>query len=65
MNLMQSSRGEESSIILVLLDTGIRLTQLAIIKLIDIDNEISYVRIVGKGSKRRVDKIGKVAQKAH
>jgi len=52
------------AIILVLLDTGIRLSELLGMKVRDINNDTGYIRVLGKGSKERVVRIGKVAQKA-
>jgi site-specific recombinase XerD len=50
--------------ILILVDTGIRLSELIGIRLSDIDNEKAYVKVLGKGAKERVVRIGKTAQKA-
>jgi site-specific recombinase XerD len=50
--------------ILTLVDTGIRLSELVGMKLSDIDNEKGYVKVLGKGAKERVVRIGKTAQKA-
>jgi len=52
------------AIILVLLDTGIRLSELAALKVSDVQNESGWIKIWGKGSKERVVRIGKTAQKA-
>ncbi|MCD6390903.1 MAG: tyrosine-type recombinase/integrase [Dehalococcoidia bacterium] len=52
------------AIILVLLDTGIRLSELLGMKVGDINNETGYIRVLGKGSKERVVRMGKVARKA-
>jgi len=49
---------------LVLLDTGVRLSELVNMKVRDINTETGYIRVLGKGSKERVVRIGKVAQKA-
>ncbi len=40
--------------ILVLLDTGIRLSELLGMKVGDINNDTGYIRILGKGGKERV-----------
>jgi site-specific recombinase XerD len=50
--------------ILILMDTGIRLSELVGIKLSDIDNEKGYVKVLGKGAKERVVRIGKTTEKA-
>jgi integrase/recombinase XerD len=52
------------AIILVLLDTGIRLSELLGMKVGDINNDTGYIRVLVKGSKERVVRIGKVARKA-
>ncbi len=52
------------AIILILLDTGIRLSELIGMKLNDINSEKGHIKVLGKGSKERVVKIGKTAQKA-
>jgi len=52
------------AIILMLLDSGLRLSELASIKLQDIDAERGWIKVVGKGAKERVVRIGKAAQKA-
>jgi len=55
------------AIVLVLLDTGLRLSELAGIKvqdMQDIEVERGWTKVMGKGAKERVVRIGKVAQKA-
>lgn len=52
------------AIILLLLDTGIRLNEVASIKLSDIDFDRETIRIFGKGSKERIVCMGKNTQKA-
>jgi len=52
------------AMLLVLLDTGIRLSELVGIKVGDINNNTGYIRVLGKGGRERVVRIGKVAQKA-
>jgi len=52
------------AMLLVLLDTGIRLSELVNIKVRHINNDTGYIRVLGKGGKERVVRIGKVAQKA-
>lgn len=51
------------AIILILLDSGLRLSELANIKLTDIDKEKGWIRVMGKGAKERIVRIGKTAQK--
>jgi site-specific recombinase XerD len=52
------------AIVLILLDSGLRLSEITNIKLQDIDMESGWVKVIGKGAKERVVRIGKVAQKA-
>lgn len=52
------------AIILVLLDTGVRLSELVSMKLSDIDSETGYIKVLGKGNKERVVRVGKTSQKA-
>jgi len=52
------------AMILVLLDTGVRLSELVNMKVRDINGDTGYIRVLGKGSKERVVRVGKVAQKA-
>ncbi len=48
----------------MLLDTGLRLSELTSIGLQDIDTESGWIRVTGKGAKERVVRIGQVSQKA-
>ena len=52
------------AIVLILLDTGVRLSEMVGIRLSDIDNDRGYIKVLGKGEKERVVRIGKTAQKA-
>lgn len=52
------------AIILMLLDTGLRLSELANIQLKDIDLDRETIKVMGKGAKERVVGIGKKTQKA-
>lgn len=52
------------AIILVLLDTGIRLSELVQMTVSDIESETGHIKVLGKGAKERVVRIGKTAQKA-
>jgi len=52
------------AIILMLLDTGLRVGELASIEIKDLDIEHETIRIMGKGAKERVVRIGKKTQKA-
>lgn len=49
------------AIILILLDSGLRLSELAGIKLQDIDLRKGWIKVTGKGNEERVIRIGKVA----
>ena len=48
----------------MLLDTGLRISELAGIRLEDIDSERGWIKVKGKGAKERVVRIGATAQKA-
>lgn len=52
------------AIILVLLDAGVRLMELTGIKLQDVNTSNGNIRVMGKGSKERIVRIGKVTQKS-
>jgi integrase/recombinase XerC/integrase/recombinase XerD len=52
------------AIVLTLLDTGLRLTELANIQLADVDFDRETIKVMGKGAKERVVRIGKRTQKA-
>jgi len=52
------------AIILVALDTGLRLGELANIRLPSINRENGWIRVEGKGGKERVVRIGQVAETA-
>ena len=52
------------AIILTLLDTGLRASELVSIKLDDIESERGWIKVKGKGAKERVVRIGSTAQKA-
>lgn len=52
------------AIILTFLDTGLRLSELAGIQFQDMDLEREIIRVMGKGAKERVVRIGKETQKA-
>lgn len=52
------------AIILVFIDTGLRLSELASIQLIDVNFDHETIKVMGKGAKERVVRIGKTAQKA-
>jgi site-specific recombinase XerD len=52
------------AIILVLLDSGVRLSELTGMKLQDLNTTNGNIRVMGKGSKERIVRIGKVAQKS-
>jgi len=52
------------AIVLMFLDTGLRASELANIKLDEIDSERGWIKVKGKGAKERVVRIGATAQKA-
>jgi len=52
------------AIILLFLDTGLRLSELANIQLKDIDFDRETIKVMGKGAKERVVKMGKATQKS-
>lgn len=52
------------AMILLFLDTGLRLAELTNIQLADIDFDRETIKVMGKGAKERVVRIGKSAQKA-
>jgi len=52
------------ALVLVLLDTGIRLSELLAMRLGDINDKTGHFKVVGKGGKERFVRIGKTAQKA-
>ena len=52
------------AIILMFLDTGLRLSELAGIQLIDINFDRETIKVMGKGARERVVRIGKTTQKA-
>lgn len=52
------------AIILILLDTGLRVSEIANIRLEDIGTERGWIKVQGKGGKERVVRIGATAQKA-
>ena len=52
------------AIIFVLLDAGVRLSELTGMKLDDVNTSNGNIKVMGKGNKERMVRIGKVAQKA-
>jgi integrase/recombinase XerC len=52
------------AIILVLLDTGLRLSEAVSIQLADVNFDRETIKVMGKGAKERVVRIGRTAQKA-
>lgn len=52
------------AIILMFLDTGLRLRELGAIQIGDIDMDRETIRIMGKGARERIVRIGKYTQKA-
>jgi integrase/recombinase XerC len=63
-NNAQLLGSRNKAIILMLLDTGLRIGELANIKLNEIDTERGWIKVKGKGAKERVVRIGATAQKA-
>ncbi len=52
------------ALVLAFLDTGLRLSEMAGIQLADIDFDRETVKVLGKGAKERVVRVGRTAQKA-
>jgi len=52
------------AVVLAFLDTGLRLSEMAGIQLADVDFDRETIKVMGKGAKERVVRIGKTAQKA-
>lgn len=52
------------AIILMFLDTGLRLSELAGIQIKDVDFDREIIKVMGKGARERVVRIGRKAQKA-
>ncbi len=46
------------------LDTGLRASELANIRVADIDSERGWIKVKGKGTKERVGRIGATTQKS-
>jgi len=63
-NNAQLLGSRNKAIILMLLDTGLRASELANIKLSEIDTERGWIKVKGKGAKERIVRIGATAQKA-
>lgn len=59
-----SSGSRDSAIVITLLDTGLRLSELCGLELADAHIEQGYLKVMGKGAKERVVPVGSVAQKA-
>jgi integrase/recombinase XerC/integrase/recombinase XerD len=54
----------DRAIILMFLDTGLRLSELTNIQIKDVDFDRETIRVMGKGARERVVRIGRTAQKA-
>lgn len=54
----------DRALILMFLDTGLRLSEITNIKLTDIDENKEIIKVIGKGAKERVVRIGSNAKKA-
>jgi site-specific recombinase XerD len=63
-NNAQLLGSRNKAIILMFLDTGLRASELANVKLDEIDSERGWIKVKGKGAKERVVRIGATAQKA-
>jgi integrase/recombinase XerC len=61
-NILLGARNK--AIILIFLDTGLRLSEMASIQLKDIDFDRGIIKIMGKGARERVVGLGREAQKA-
>ena len=57
-------KARNKAIILMLLDTGLRRQELANIQLNDIDFDREIIKVMGKGAKERVVRVGKRTQKS-
>ena len=55
--------GRNKAIILMLLDTGLRVGELVNIRIDEIDTEKGWIKVKGKGAKERVVRIGATVQK--
>jgi site-specific recombinase XerD len=63
-NNAQFLGSRNKAIILMFLDTGLRVSELAGIKIEDVGFERGWIKVKGKGAKERVVRIGATAQKA-
>jgi len=63
-NLPEASSARAIAIILVLLDTGMRLTELLDLRLANLDLELGRAKILGKGAKERYVYFGKSTKRA-
>jgi site-specific recombinase XerD len=52
------------AILMILLDTGLRLSEISNIQLKDVDFDHETIKVLGKGAKERIVRIGKITQKA-
>jgi len=52
------------AIVILLFDSGLRLTELVTIRLRDIDKERGWIRVTGKGAKERMVRMGQASQTA-
>jgi integrase/recombinase XerC len=50
--------------LMVLLDTGLRLAEVSNIRIKDVDFDHEIIKVLGKGNKERVVRIGKITQTA-
>ena len=54
----------DRAIVLMFLDTGLRLSELTNIRIKDVDFDRETIKVMGKGARERVVRIGRIAQKA-
>lgn len=59
-----ASGSRDMAMAITFLDSGLRLSELVGIRLVDAHFDLGYLKVVGKGAKERIVPIGHVAQKA-
>ncbi|MEE8470899.1 MAG: tyrosine-type recombinase/integrase [Dehalococcoidia bacterium] len=64
LNALADEKPRDKAIVLILLDTGIRVSELVNVKIEDVDMQRGVIRIMGKGSKERLVRMGLKTQKA-
>jgi integrase/recombinase XerC/integrase/recombinase XerD len=63
LNLHNHSQGRNQTILILLLDTGLRIGELINLKIEDIHMNEGFLKVIGKGRKERIVPIGTSAQK--